>query len=152
MKWRVNSFIAAVVFPFSMLLLVAIACQPPMPGKPIALRPIDQVVAPLPVPMSSKVVRPKLIVFSATWCQPCQAAKPTVAKIEALGIEVVRYDIDTQPEMAAKYGVTRVPMFFVYEKIPGETTEKQTFRTQSVADALARLTHGITQQALSELP
>lgn len=59
-------------------------------------------------------IRPKVIVFTASWCVPCRAAKPILVRIEAAGVEVQVVDIDANPELARKYGVTSVPTYFVY--------------------------------------
>lgn len=59
--------------------------------------------------------RPKLIVFTASWCDPCQRDKPLVLQIEAAGVEVRVYDIDKSPDFARKCGVTAVPTYFYYE-------------------------------------
>ena len=55
-------------------------------------------------------VKMKLIKFQANWCGPCHAVTPIVKKIAAeynLDIEVV--DIDTQPDVAQRYGVSSIP-------------------------------------------
>jgi thiol-disulfide isomerase/thioredoxin len=79
------------------------------------------------------VERPKMIAFTATWCGPCQAQKPTVNEIEAAGVEVIRYDIDQSPDMARKYGITVVPTYFYYER------GQQPFSTHQAADVLSRV-------------
>lgn len=62
----------------------------------------------------SKASASKVIAFTATWCHPCQKAKPVLAQIKAAGVEVSVIDIDAQPGVARQYGVTSVPTFFVY--------------------------------------
>jgi thiol-disulfide isomerase/thioredoxin len=71
--------------------------------------------------------RPKVIAFTASWCGPCHAAQPLLVQVEARGVEVQIVDIDENPEMARKYGVTSVPTFFVY------VCGKKTVRTQDIA-------------------
>lgn len=53
----------------------------------------------------------KLICFTAEWCNPCKAMKPTIDSLDQN--QVVRYDIDTSPEMRAQYEVRAVPTFIV---------------------------------------
>jgi len=76
-------------------------------------------------------VRPKVIAFTATWCDPCKAAKPYLVQVEAAGVEVQIVDIDENPDMARQYGVTSVPTFFVY------VCGRKTVRTQDVAVVVA---------------
>lgn len=58
--------------------------------------------------------RPKVLAFTASWCAPCQRAKPVLAQIQATGVEVEIIDIDAHPDLARKHGVTSVPTFIVY--------------------------------------
>jgi len=70
--------------------------------------------------------RPRVLAFTASWCVPCQRAKPALVKIQAAGVDVEIIDIDARPDLAAKYGVTSAPTFFVY------ACGKSTVRTQDV--------------------
>lgn len=56
--------------------------------------------------------RPLLLSFSAEWCSYCQDQKPLVQKIEteyADRLDVIRVDIDREPEMARAAGLKVVP-------------------------------------------
>jgi thiol-disulfide isomerase/thioredoxin len=75
--------------------------------------------------------RPKVVVFTASWCPVCQQAKPLLAQVKARGVEVQTVDVDINPELARKYGVTSVPMFFVY------VCGKPIVRTQDVFVVIA---------------
>jgi thioredoxin 1 len=55
----------------------------------------------------------KVVAFTATWCGPCQRAKPLLVEIKALGIEVQVVDIDADLALAQQCGVTRVPTFLL---------------------------------------
>jgi thiol-disulfide isomerase/thioredoxin len=70
--------------------------------------------------------RPKVLAFTASWCVPCQRAKSVLVQVQAAGVDVEIVDIDARPDLAAKYGVTSVPTFFVY------ACGKSTVRTQDV--------------------
>ena len=71
--------------------------------------------------------RPKVLAFTASWCVPCQRAKPALIQIQAAGVDVQIIDIDKQPELARQYGVTSVPTFFVY------VCGKEAVRTQDIS-------------------
>jgi len=58
--------------------------------------------------------RPKVLAFTASWCAPCQRAKPALVEIRAAGVDVQIIDIDAHPDLARKHGVTGVPTFIVY--------------------------------------
>lgn len=64
-------------------------------------------------PQSRFPCGPKVLVFHAEWCHWC----PTDAEINKLqadhpGAEIVSVDIDRHPDLATKYGVTKIPRFF----------------------------------------
>ena len=71
--------------------------------------------------------RPKVLAFTASWCVPCQRAKPALVQIKAAGVDVQIIDIDEQPALARQYGVSSVPTFFVY------VCGKEAVRTQDIS-------------------
>jgi thioredoxin 1 len=55
---------------------------------------------------------PVLVDFSAEWCAPCRVIEPVIDRLaqEYDGrLAVAKVDIDTSPEIAAKYHVRSVP-------------------------------------------
>ncbi|RVX41284.1 thioredoxin 1 [Nonomuraea polychroma] len=61
--------------------------------------------------------RPVLIQFWATWCPPCRMVTPIVESLAAQRsgeVDVVKIDLDEEPELAARHGITAVPAFVVY--------------------------------------
>jgi thioredoxin 1 len=59
-----------------------------------------------------------IVDFHATWCGPCHAVAPIYAKLaeehSAPGsVALVKVDVDEQPEIAAKYGISAMPTFLV---------------------------------------
>jgi len=57
----------------------------------------------------------EVLFFSATWCKPCQEAKPKVEELRQQGMKVTEIDIDQYPELAREYRITQVPTFIVLE-------------------------------------
>jgi thioredoxin 1 len=60
---------------------------------------------------------PYLLEFSATWCSPCRALEPILEAVasELRGqLRVGKVDIDTAPEVAARYGVRGAPTVIVF--------------------------------------
>ena len=55
----------------------------------------------------------KVLKFSASWCGPCRAYKPTFDKVSKMDefsdIQFEDLDVDENEELAAKYGVRGVP-------------------------------------------
>jgi thioredoxin 1 len=49
----------------------------------------------------------KLLVFSASWCGPCNGFKPTLLELDQE--RLIYVDIDEQPEIRADYEVRSVP-------------------------------------------
>jgi len=61
--------------------------------------------------------KPVLVDFWAPWCAPCRMIAPILDQIAAEhadALEIVKVNIDENPEIAAKYGVLNIPMLNVY--------------------------------------
>lgn len=61
---------------------------------------------------------PVLVDFSATWCGPCKKLEPLIAEIagEYDGrLKVVKIDVDSARETAAKFGVMSVPTVILFQ-------------------------------------
>jgi putative thioredoxin len=53
---------------------------------------------------------PILVDFYATWCGPCQLLKPLLEKLcQEYNFTLAKVDIDQNPELAQRYGVSGVP-------------------------------------------
>jgi thioredoxin 1 len=61
--------------------------------------------------------KPVLVDFWAEWCAPCRAVGPVLEKIAAENgdkLEIVKLNVDDNPETAAKYHITSIPAMKVY--------------------------------------
>jgi thioredoxin 1 len=62
--------------------------------------------------------QPVLIDFTAAWCGPCKLLSPIVEKLadELEGkVKVGKVDIDSSPNITARYGIRGVPTVMVFK-------------------------------------
>ena len=70
---------------------------------------------------------PVLVDFFADWCGPCKAMVPAVERLAERyrgRVEVVKVNIDDEPEIAAAYAVRAVPTFLLFSG--GEPVDRVT--------------------------
>ena len=80
-----------------------------------------------------------LVDFFATWCGPCKAFAPTleaVAQAYEGRVDVVKVDVDTEPELARQFRVMSIPTLVLMEN--GQVKEKRV-GVQSRADVEAMI-------------
>lgn len=65
-----------------------------------------------------------LIDFWATWCGPCRALAPKLEEIskEQSEVEILKIDVDQNPNLASQFGVRGIPtlIFLDKEVVKGE--------------------------------
>jgi thioredoxin 1 len=68
--------------------------------------------------------------FYADWCGPCRTLTPTVEKLaeDYQGkVEIVKVNVDSNPELAIRYGVSSIPtvVFIKNQQVVGRTVGLQ---------------------------
>ena len=86
-----------------------------------------------------KAAVPVLVDFGASWCPPCRAIAPeieAVSQMVAGKAKVVTVDVDSDPDLAARYGIQGIPALLVFKN--GQVVEQTAgyMRRTDLADLL----------------
>ena len=75
----------------------------------------------------------KIEKYGASWCSPCRVLDKTLEQLADDAIEIVKYDVDEEEELAEEKGIRNIPVLIFYD---GDKEVKRTIGALSLGDIL----------------
>lgn len=89
-----------------LVVLMSVGCKPPTPAEPVEAvtqTRFDQTIN------QDKII---LVKFGATWCPPCRDVDQELKTLAGQlpdDVEVLKIDVDENPELAQRYDISSIP-------------------------------------------